>query len=92
MSTTAKVAISLPKSLLARVDREATRRARSRSAVVREALQVAFDDPVADPVVARAARIYAQIDEESRRTSEAFLRIAAPPPPYRGARKRRRSR
>ncbi len=92
MAATAKVAISLPRKLLARVDREAAQRARSRSAVVREALEVAFDESAADPVVARAARIYAQIDEEGRRMSEAFLRIAEPPPPYRPTPKRRKPR
>jgi len=92
MPGTAKVAISLPKPLLARVDREAARCSRSRSAVVREALETVFDDPAADPVVTRAARIYAQIDEESRRMSEAFLRIAAPPPPHRATPKRTKPR
>ena len=83
-----KVAISLPKPLLERVDREATRRALSRSAVIREALEEVFEDPAADPVVARAARIYAQIDEDTRRMSEAFLRIGEPPPLFGPTRKR----
>lgn len=84
-----KVAISLPKPLLDRVDREATRRALSRSAVIREALEEAFEDPAADPIVAKAARIYARIDEDARRMSEAFLRIGEPPPPFEPTRKRR---
>ena len=77
-----KVAISLPKVLLDRVDREATRRAVSRSAVIREALEEVFNDLGADPEVAKAARIYAQIAEDDRRLNEAFLRVAAPLPPY----------
>lgn len=82
MSRIGKVAISLPKGLLDRVDREATKRALSRSAVIREALEEVFDEPCADPEVAKAARIYAQIAEDDRRLNEAFLRIAAPFPPY----------
>lgn len=92
MSRTEKVAISLPKALLNRVDKEATRRALSRSAVIREALEDAFDVFLTDPVVAKAARIYAEIAEEDRRLSEAFLRISAPPPPYEVPRKQRRRR
>jgi len=84
-----KVAISLPKPLLDRVDREAAKRALSRSAVIREALEEVFEDPMADPIVAKVARIYAQIDEDSRRMSEAFLRIGEPPPPFEPTRKRR---
>jgi len=87
-----KVAISLPKPLLDRVDREATRRAVSRSAVIREALEDVFDVSHIDPVVAKAARIYAEIAEEDRRLSEAFLRVSAPPPPYEARRKPRRRR
>jgi predicted transcriptional regulator len=82
MPRTEKVAISLPKTLLNRVDREATRRAVSRSAVIREALEDAFDVSLGDPVVAKAARVYAEIAEEDRRLSQAFLQISAPPPPY----------
>ncbi len=92
MSRVEKVAISLPKTLLNRVDREATRRALSRSAVIREALEDAFDVFLTDPAVAKAARIYAEIAEEDRRLSEAFLRISAPPPPYEVRRKQRRRR
>ncbi len=87
-----KVAISLPKTLLNRVDKEATRRAVSRTAVIREALEGAFDVALSDPVVAKAAPIYAEIAEEDRRLSEAFLRISAPPPPYEVCRKQRRRR
>ena len=91
MSRIEKVAISLPKALLDRVDREATKRAVSRSAVIREALEEVFDAP-ADPAAAKAARIYAEIAQEDRRMSEAFLRISAPPPPYELRGKRRRQR
>ena len=92
MARVEKVAISLPRRLLHRVDREAAKRALSRSAVIREVLEEAFDDPLADPVVAKAARIYAEIAEEDRRLSEAFLRISEPPPPFDLRRKQRRRR
>ena len=92
MPRTEKVAISLPKTLLNCVDREATRRAVSRSAVIREALEDAFGVSLGDPVVAKAARVYAEIAEEDRRVSEAFLRISAPPPPYEVRRKQRTRR
>ena len=55
-ATSIVVTLRLPEELGRRIAREARRRRRTRSAVVRDALQAAFGDAAAEPDPAREAR------------------------------------
>lgn len=82
----AKVALSLPASLLARIDRRAKQARLSRSALVREIMERALRPPHEDEILRKARHLYAQVGEEDRVLSEAFLTPAAetlPPQPKR---------
>ena len=82
----AKVALSLPASLLARIDRQAKQARLSRSALVREVMERTLRQPHEDEILQKARHLYAQVGEEDRVLSEAFLTLAAetlPPQPKR---------
>ena len=85
----AKVALSLPPPLLARIDRLAKRSHLSRSALVREVMERTLRQPDEEEILQKARHIYAAVGEEDRSLSENFLTLAAetlPPQP----KKRRR--
>jgi metal-responsive CopG/Arc/MetJ family transcriptional regulator len=85
----AKVAVSLPSSLLNRIDRVAKKSRLSRSAVIREAVERTFRQRDEDEVLRKAHPIYAEIGEEDRALAETFLSLAAETlPPQPGKRRR----
>ncbi|MBI4591302.1 MAG: ribbon-helix-helix protein, CopG family [Candidatus Rokubacteria bacterium] len=73
----AKVALSLPSPLLIRIDRLARKAGLSRSALVRQVMETAFQRPTEAEVVRKAKRLYAEIGEDDRALSETFLTVAA---------------
>lgn len=80
----AKVALRLPASLLSRIDRHAKKSRLSRSAFVREVMERTLRQPYEDEILRKARHLYAQVGEEDRILSEAFLTLAAetlPPQP-----------
>ena len=80
----AKVALSLPASLLARIDRRAKKSRLSRSAFVREVMDRSLRQPHEDETLRKARHIYAEVGQEDRALSEGFLTLAAetlPPQP-----------
>jgi metal-responsive CopG/Arc/MetJ family transcriptional regulator len=82
----AKVALSLSASLLARIDRRAKKSRLSRSAFVREVMERTLLQPHEDEILRKARHIYAEVGDEDRVLSEAFLTLAAetlPPQPKR---------
>lgn len=82
----AKVALSLPASLLTRIDRRAKKSRLSRSAFVREVMERTLRQPHEDETLRKARHIYAEVGEEDRALSETFLTLAAetlPPQPKR---------
>jgi metal-responsive CopG/Arc/MetJ family transcriptional regulator len=82
----AKVALSLPASLLALIDRRAKRARLSRSAFVREVMERSLRQPHEDETLRKARQIYAELGEEDRVLSEGLLTLAAetlPPQPKR---------
>jgi metal-responsive CopG/Arc/MetJ family transcriptional regulator len=85
----AKVALSLPASLLAQIDRRAKKSRLSRSAFVREVMERTLLQPHEDEILRKARRIYAEVGEEDRVLSEAFLTLAAETLPPQPKRKRR---
>jgi Arc/MetJ-type ribon-helix-helix transcriptional regulator len=85
----AKVALSLPESLVARIDRLAKKAGVSRSAFVRQAVERTLQDSVETEVVRTAHRIYAEAGEEDLKLSEMFLPLAAETLPRQTKRKPR---
>ncbi len=85
----AKVALSLPASLLARIDRHAKKSRLSRSAFVREVMERTLHRPHEDEVLRKARHIYAEVGQEDRALSEAFLTLAAETLPGQPRRRRR---
>ena len=82
----AKVTLSLPASLLARIDRRAKQARLSRSSLVREAMERSLRQPHQDETLRKARHIYAEVGQEDRALSEGFLTLAAetlPPQPKR---------
>ncbi len=82
----AKVALSLPASPLARIDRHAKKARLSRSAFVREVMERTLRQPHEDETLRKARRIYAEAGGEDRALSEALPTLAAetlPPQPKR---------
>jgi mRNA interferase MazF len=82
----AKVALSLPASLLARIDRRAKQARLSRSALVRDVMERSLRQPHEDEILRKARHLYAEVGDEDRTLSEAFLTLAAetlPPQPKR---------
>ena len=73
----AKVALSLPASLLARIDRRAKKSRLSRSAFVREVMDRSLRQPHEDETLRKARQIYAELGEEDRILPEALLTLAA---------------
>ena len=73
----AKVALSLPASLLTRIDRLAKKTSLSRSAFVRQAVERSLSQPAETEVLRKAHLIYAEIGEEDRALAETFLPLAA---------------
>lgn len=85
----AKVALSLPADLLARIDRHAKKSRLSRSAFVREAIERTLRQPYEDEILRKARHIYIEVGEEDRVLSGGFLTLAAetlPPQPKRRGR------
>jgi metal-responsive CopG/Arc/MetJ family transcriptional regulator len=85
----AKVAISLPASLLARIDRRAKQSRLSRSAYVRQVMEQSVRPPHQDEILRKARHIYAEVGQEDQALSEGFLRLAAETLPPRLKRRRR---
>lgn len=73
----AKVALSLPESLVTQIDRLAKKAGLSRSAFVREAVERTLQESAETQVIRTAYQIYAEIAEEDRKLSERFLPLAA---------------
>ena len=73
----AKVALSLPGSLVAQIDRLAKKTGLSRSAFVRQAVERTLQEPAETHALRTAYQIYAEIGEEDRQLSERFLPLAA---------------
>ena len=73
----AKVALSLPGPLVTRIDRLAKKAGLSRSAFVRQAVERTLQESDETPLVQTAYQIYAEIGEEDRKLSAAFLSFAA---------------
>ncbi len=73
----AKVALSLPASMLSRIDRLARRAGLSRSAFVRQTMETVFQGSEEAGVVWKARRLYAEIGEDDRVLTETFLPVAA---------------
>ena len=84
----AKVAVSLPASLLAQIDRRAKKLRLSRSAFFREVMERTLRQPHEDETLRKARHIYAEVGEEDRVLSEAFLPLAAETLPPRPKRRR----
>lgn len=87
--TVGKVALSLPVSLLTRIDRLAKKSRLSRSAFVRRAVERSLGEPAEAEIVQKALRIYAEIGEEDRALADAFLPLAAETLPSQPRRKKR---
>jgi len=85
----AKVALSLPASLLAQIDRHARKSRLSRSALVREVMERSLRQPHEDETLRKARHIYAGLGQEDRALSEAFLTLAAETLPPQAKRRRR---
>jgi len=85
----AKVALSLPVSLLAQIDRRAKQARLSRSALVREVMERSLRQPHEDEILRKARHLYADVGEEDRVLSEAFLTLAAETLPTQAKRRRR---
>lgn len=85
----AKVALSLPTPLLARIDRLAKKSRLSRSALVREVMERTLRQPNEEEILRKARLIYAAVGEEDRRLSENFLTLAAETLPAQPKRRRR---
>ncbi len=82
----AKVALSLPASLLAQIDRRARKSRMSRSAFVRQVMEQTLRQPYEDEILQKARHLCAEVGEKDRVLSEAFLTLAAetlPPRPNR---------
>lgn len=78
-----KIGISLPRSLLERVDAIARRRGLSRSEFVRHSLARTLAEEIPTHVLAEARALYAAIEEDERTLAEDFLAVAAETlPPY----------
>jgi metal-responsive CopG/Arc/MetJ family transcriptional regulator len=85
----AKVALSLPEPLVTQIDRLAKKAGLSRSAFVRQAVERTLQESNETPLVRTAYRIYAEIGEEDRKFSAAFLPLAAETLPSQTKRGRR---
>ncbi len=85
----AKVALSLPTPLLARIDRLAKKSRLSRSAFVREVMERSLRQPDEEEVLRKARHIYAAVGEEDRSLSERFLPLAAETLPPEAKQRRR---
>ena len=85
----AKVALSLPASLLAQIDRRAKQARLSRSAFVREVMEQTLRQPHQDETLRKARHIYAEVSQEDRALSEGFLTLAAETLPPQAKRRRR---
>ncbi len=73
----AKVALSLPGSLVAQIDRLAKKTGLSRSAFVRQAVERTLQEPAETDALRTAYQIYSEIGEEDRQLSERFPPLAA---------------
>ncbi len=85
----AKVALSLPASLLTRIDRRAKKSRLSRSAFVREVMERTLRQPHEEETLRKARHLYAEVGEEDRALSETFLTLAAETLPPRPKSRRR---
>ena len=78
-----KIGISLPRSLLERVDAIARRRGLSRSEFVRHSLARTLAEEIPAHVLAEARALYAAIEEDNGTLAEDFLAVASETlPPY----------
>ena len=73
----AKVALSLPTSRVARIDRMAKKTRLSRSAFVSQAVERSLGEPLETEVLRKAYQIYTEVGEEDRALEEIFLPLAA---------------
>jgi len=77
MSTIVKTAISLPKELFEEVDTLAKRSQKSRSSVIRTAIETFLNEYKAQKAVIKAKKIYAEIAKSQQKISEDFLSISS---------------
>jgi metal-responsive CopG/Arc/MetJ family transcriptional regulator len=85
----AKVALSLPESLVTQIDRLAKKAGLSRSAFVRQAVERSLQQSAETQSLPAAYEIYAEIAEEDRKLSDRFLPLAAETLPRRVKRRSR---
>jgi metal-responsive CopG/Arc/MetJ family transcriptional regulator len=85
----AKVALSLPKPLVTKIDRLAKKAGLSRSAVVGQAIQRTLQEPAETQSLRAVYKLYAEIGEEDRELSEKFLPLTIETLPRQIKRKRR---
>ncbi|MCL5987111.1 MAG: ribbon-helix-helix protein, CopG family [Actinobacteria bacterium] len=77
MTRVKKVTISLPEDVLQTVDGYAQMGDKSRSFIIREAVEAYIKEDVESRTIIEAAEIYAQIEESDIRLSEKFLGISS---------------
>ncbi|MBI3922134.1 MAG: ribbon-helix-helix protein, CopG family [Armatimonadetes bacterium] len=77
MSSTAKLAISLPRSLLGDVDEVSMETHRSRSAIIREAVERFLTEYEERRSLQKAAAVYEAIAEEDGRLHRVFSPVSA---------------
>lgn len=76
MGMTAKLAISLPRSLLTEIDEMVSETHQSRSAIIREAVETFVSRFEVRRATQRAAAVYEAIAEEERRLNRVFRSVA----------------
>lgn len=72
-----KIGISLPDSLLEKVDTSARRKGISRSEFVRRSLERALAEEPSPRVLAEARALYAAVEEDDLELADDFLAVAA---------------
>jgi len=77
MAQVKKVTISLPIDMLQTVDEYAQTGDKSRSFIIREAVEAYIKEDVDSRTISRAVKIYAQIEESDSQLSEQFLSISS---------------
>jgi len=77
MAQVKKVTISLPADMLQKVNEYAEMGDKSRSFIIREAVEAYIKEDMDSCTITRAAEIYAQIEESDSQLSEQFLNISS---------------
>jgi metal-responsive CopG/Arc/MetJ family transcriptional regulator len=72
-----KIGVSLPDSLLEKVDTSARRKGISRSEFVRRSLERALAEEPSPRVLAEARALYAAVEEDDLELADDFLTVAA---------------